>query len=236
RALTGEPGGRLDRLDLWILVVLTIAALGLRTWRLAEPYSMHFDEVYHARTATEFLQDWRYGEPHSIYEYTHPHLAKYAMAAGIVAWGDDRVTGTSDLGVPIRDAAIEARWDDPTVPDHRAGDRLYVATGTEIRSYDLRSRELLATLPLSGAATLAIDPDGHRLFASLADGQVFELDTAAFDALRTGGDAGFIEPPVAFGSFGAPVRRLFSTSDGAFLLAITDADEVMSMDAAGGQV
>jgi hypothetical protein len=236
RALTGEPGGRLDRLDLWILVVLTIAALGLRTWRLAEPYSMHFDEVYHARTATEFLQDWRYGEPHSIYEYTHPHLAKYAMAAGIVAWGDDRVTGTSDLGVPIRDAAIEARWDDPTVPDHRAGDRLYVATGTEIRAYDLQSRELLAALPLSGATTLAIDPDGHRLFASLADGKVFELDTAAFDALRTGGDARFIEPPVAFGSFEAPVRRLFSTSDGAFLLAITDADEVMSMDAAGGQV
>jgi hypothetical protein len=236
RALTGEPGGRLDRLDLWILVVLTIAALGLRTWRLAEPYSMHFDEVYHARTATEFLQDWRYREPHSIYEYTHPHLAKYAMAAGIVAWGDDRVTATSDLGVPIRDAAIEARWDDPTMPDHRAGDRLYVATGTEIRAYDLQSRELLAALPLSGAATLAIDPDGHRLFASLADGRVFELDTVAFDALRTGGDARFIDPPAAFGSFEAPVRRLFSTSDGAFLVAITDADEVMSMDAAIGQV
>ena len=29
-----------------------------------EPLRMHFDEVYHARTATEFLQDWRYGEPH----------------------------------------------------------------------------------------------------------------------------------------------------------------------------
>ena len=41
---------------------------------------MHFDEVYHARTATEFLQDWRYGLSHDIYEWTHPHLAKYAMA------------------------------------------------------------------------------------------------------------------------------------------------------------
>ena len=57
----------------------------LRTFRLSEPYPMHFDEVYHARTATEFLQDWRYGIPHDIYEYTHPHLAKYAMAAGLVA-------------------------------------------------------------------------------------------------------------------------------------------------------
>jgi len=42
---------------------------------------MHFDEVYHARTATEFLQFWRYGIPHDIYEYNHPHLAKYAMPA-----------------------------------------------------------------------------------------------------------------------------------------------------------
>ena len=57
-----------------------VGSLFLRTFRLAEPYQMHFDEVYHARTATEFLQDWRYGIDHDIYEWTHPHLAKYAMA------------------------------------------------------------------------------------------------------------------------------------------------------------
>ena len=56
---------------------------------------MHFDEVYHARTATEFLQAWRYGESHRIYEWTHPHLAKYAMAGGLVLWGGDRVQATS---------------------------------------------------------------------------------------------------------------------------------------------
>ena len=50
---------------------------------------MHFDEVYHARTATEFLQGWRYGIDHDIYEWTHPHLAKYLMAGGIVLWGQD---------------------------------------------------------------------------------------------------------------------------------------------------
>ena len=59
---------------------------------------MYFDEVYHARTAMEFLQDWRYGEPHDIYEWTHPHLAKYAMALGIEVFGDHRVTGRSELG------------------------------------------------------------------------------------------------------------------------------------------
>ena len=61
-----------------------LATLGMRTFRLAEPAQMHFDEVYHARTATEFLQGWRYDLDHDIYEWTHPHLAKYAMAGGIV--------------------------------------------------------------------------------------------------------------------------------------------------------
>src|SRR5260221_12184446 len=105
--LDHEGGSRLDRLDLWILVWLVIATFGLRMWRLAEPASMHFDEVYHARTATEFLQDWRYGLSHYVYEYTHPHLAKYAMAVGIELWGDDRVTSRSDLGAPVLDPAIE---------------------------------------------------------------------------------------------------------------------------------
>ena len=105
--LVGERGGRLDRLDVWILVVLVLATLGLRTFRLAEPYQMHFDEVYHARTATEFLQSWRYGIDHEIYEWTHPHLAKYAMAGGLVLWGEDDVSATSDLGTPVAAAVIE---------------------------------------------------------------------------------------------------------------------------------
>ena len=111
--LAGERGGRLDRLDLWLLVVLVVATMGLRTFRLAEPYQMHFDEVYHARTASEFLQDWRYGLDHYIYEWTHPHLAKYAMAAGIVLWGRDEVSATSELGTPVAATVVEPRRDDP---------------------------------------------------------------------------------------------------------------------------
>ena len=87
RTLSTERGGRLDRLDVWLLVLVILGTLGIRLFRLAEPYQMHFDEVYHARTAAEFLQAWRYGDSHSIYEWTHPHLAKYAMAGGIVLWG-----------------------------------------------------------------------------------------------------------------------------------------------------
>ncbi len=98
RELNAERGGRLDRLDVWVLALLAVSLLTVRMWRLDEPYSMHFDEVYHPRTATEFLQDWRYGLPHSIYEWTHPHMAKYAMALGLVAFGEDRVTATGQLG------------------------------------------------------------------------------------------------------------------------------------------
>src|SRR5437899_1110626 len=123
---------------------------------------MHFDEVYHARTATEFLQDWRYGLSNDIYEWTHPHLAKYLMAVGIVLWGGDHVDTTSDLGVPVVATAVEPRRVDqaaasaPTgaLSDVRAGERLHVATGTEIRTYDLRTRQLISTIPASGVTAL----------------------------------------------------------------------------------
>ena len=72
-----------DKLDLLIMVVLLVGLLTLRLFRLSAPIEFHFDEVYHARTAMEFLQGWNYGIPHDIYEFTHPHLAKYAIAEGI---------------------------------------------------------------------------------------------------------------------------------------------------------
>ena len=154
--LRHEGGGRLDRLDLFLIVLLILGTLFLRTFRLAEPYQMHFDEVYHARTATEFLQSWRYGLSHDIYEWTHPHLAKYAMAAGLVAFGNDKVNATSDLGVPVVAAVVEPRRLDELAPGGRAGERLHIATGTEIRTYDLVTRDLLSTIPAVGA-TVADD-------------------------------------------------------------------------------
>ena len=138
--LRHEGGGRLDRIDLWIVVVLVIGTMVLRTFRLDQPQQMHFDEVYHARTATEFLQDWRYGLSHDIYEWTHPHLAKYVMAAGIVLWGGDHVATQSDLGVPVVATAVEPRRIEDGAANAtaggtsgaRAGEFLHVATATEI--------------------------------------------------------------------------------------------------------
>ena len=153
--LKGEMGGRLDRLDLWIVIVLVIGALCLRTFRLAEPARMHFDEVYHARTATEFLQDWRYGISHDIYEWTHPHLAKYMMAAGIVVFAGHDVAASSNLGDPAKDAAIEPRFDDSTQPNARLGDRVFVVTGSALVAYDLQTRKEEARWEIPGASTVA---------------------------------------------------------------------------------
>ena len=166
-----------------VVLLVFVAALLLRTYRLEVPYTMHFDEVYHARTATEFLQDWRYGEPHQIYEFTHPHLAKYAMAIGIAGLGNNRVTGEANLGVPVESAVLEERWSPSDALGMRNGDRLFVATGTELRVYDLADRTLETTL--GGPFTaLAVDPDTHTLLLGGADGTIWQLDTTELDALR----------------------------------------------------
>ncbi|MBM4408541.1 MAG: phospholipid carrier-dependent glycosyltransferase, partial [Chloroflexi bacterium] len=236
--LARESGGRFDRLDAWVLIVLVVATLGLRTFRLAEPYSMHFDEVYHARTATEFLQHWRYGQPHSIYEYTHPHLAKYAMAAGVVAFGNNAVTGTSQLGVPVRAAAIELRWDDPSLPGGRAGDRVYVATGTEVRAYDLADRALEATIAIRGASALAVDQSGHRLFIGTDEGRVLVVDTSLqVDALRiSSDDAPLVDTPISLATVGAPVAGLLAPSSGDDLIITTASNELIAIDASSGEI
>ena len=59
---TASAAAGFDRLDLWLLVVLVVAAhAACGRSGSPSPSQMHFDEVYHARTATEFLQLWRYG-------------------------------------------------------------------------------------------------------------------------------------------------------------------------------
>ena len=183
--LVREPGGRLDRRDVLIVAVVFVSALLLRTYRLEVPYSMHFDEVYHARTAVEFLQHWRYDMEHSIYEYTHPHLAKYVMALGVITLGNNRVTDSRDLGVPMRAAAVEPRWSPESAPNLRNGDRLYVATGQQLRTYDLATHSEVASLDGAYDA-VAIDEGSHTLFLGRADGAVMQMPTGPLDDLRAG--------------------------------------------------
>lgn len=229
-SLAGEGGGRLDRLDAFLLVVLVVTSFGMRTFRLAEPYQMHFDEVYHARTATEFLQSWRYGLDHDIYEWTHPHLAKYAMAGGLVLWGGDEVRATSELGVPVRAVAIEHRRDD-IATGKPAGERIHVATGTEIRSYDLESRALVGIAPAPGAGALVVDPSAEQLVVGYDDGRIATLDLSSL------GSADPDDAPEAadLATVGHPITHLLVTDDGSRLIAASDT-RLSTVEVATGEV
>ena len=219
--LEHEPAGRLDRLDLWMIVVLAAVLLTGRVWRLGEPSQMHFDEVYHPRTATEFLQFWRYGISHNIYEWTHPHLAKYGMALGIVAWGNDRTVATSDLGVEVRSASVEPRWDDARSSSRIAGDRLWVATGSQVRAYDLTTRRLEVSLPVPGASAVAVDRAGHRVAVGTTDGEIRLIDTAALDLARWGGGTPTAGAR-AFTSVDGPIERILVSADGTSIVAVLE--------------
>jgi predicted membrane-bound dolichyl-phosphate-mannose-protein mannosyltransferase len=220
RSLEAERGARLDRLDVWVLAVLAISLLTVRMWRLDEPYQMHFDEVYHPRTATEFLQDWRYGLSHSIYEWTHPHMAKYAMALGIMAFGEDRVGATSELGVSVVDAVIEPRRDDGLDASRIEGDRLWVATGSEVRAYDLSTRRVVGTLALPGAVALAYDKPGQQLFVGTRAGEIRVVDVGQLDGIR-GADPVEVDSN-AFMNVRGQISKLYATRAGARLAAVLE--------------
>ncbi|MGZ6268441.1 MAG: phospholipid carrier-dependent glycosyltransferase, partial [Candidatus Limnocylindrales bacterium] len=197
-ALASEPHGRLDKLDLWVVVALAVAILSLRVYRLDEPLQMHFDEVYHARTATEFLQDWRYNIPHDIYEWTHPHVAKYAIAGGITLFSDDKVVSTGELATNVADVLIQPRMpvspladaNNPSDPrsssDARFGDRAFVATGSEVRVYDLESRAQVQTYPIAGASSLSTAGTTGVIYVGTTQGQIWRIDANSLDDVRLG--------------------------------------------------
>ena len=229
--LVGESGGRLDRRDLLLILLVFVASMLLRTYRLEVPYSMHFDEVYHARTATEFLQDWRYDMPHSIYEFTHPHLAKYMMALGIVTLGNNRVTDIRDLGMPVKSAVIEDRWDPPEAGDQRNGDRFWVVSDTEVLAFDLATRAQVATI--SGSFDFAaVDQGGHVLYLADAAGVIAKVDTTQIDGTPQGSDRPSVQPVLQLIGVAGEVNGLEVAGDR--LLALSSGGTVVGIDLSTG--
>ena len=234
-ALHRERGGRLDRLDLFVLVVLVVGAMCLRTYRLADPARMHFDEVYHARTAAEFLQYWRYGISHGIYEWTHPHLAKYAMAGGIATFAGHDVDTTSNLGVPARDAAVEPRREDVSGNGDRAGDRTWVATGSELIAYDLTTRKVEARWALPGAGAVAFDDVSNQLLVGTDAGELLAIDTTVLDATRGGDPADPGVDPQTVATLDGPVKAITGYRDGSHAAVLLASNTVAVVDLDTGE-
>ena len=232
--LKGEKGGRLDRLDLWMIIVLVLAAMCLRTYRLAEPARMHFDEVYHARTATEFLQDWRYGISHNIYEWTHPHLAKYMIAGGIVVFAGHDVAASSDLGVSVKDAVIEPRYPDATSPDARDGDRVWAVTGSQLIAYDLQTRKVEATWDIPGASAVTYDDTDHVVTVATSTGALDTVDATSLDQVRAGVSGAQPSPLTDLGTLASGPVQVVAWDNGARLAARFADGSVAIVDATPG--
>jgi dolichyl-phosphate-mannose-protein mannosyltransferase len=69
------------RRDLRLALILALAAAAFRLPRLGFPAEEIFDEVYHAKTALQYLK----GEPPT--EWVHPPTAKLLIAVGVWAFG-----------------------------------------------------------------------------------------------------------------------------------------------------
>lgn len=69
--------------SLLLLAAVLLFAGGLRTFRLAEPPAMVFDEIYYAKAARQYLAGQEITE-----EITHPPMSKLLIAAGMAVAGD----------------------------------------------------------------------------------------------------------------------------------------------------
>ena len=197
-----EPPRRLDRLDLVLLVAVVLLAFFFRLWRLEIPRHTHFDEVYHARTATEWLADWQEGWTRDTYEWTHPPLAKYLIAAGIVVADPNKVVGETDLDAPATALAV--------APQRTAETRVQSVVFTSTGDAQISAREVLtgkqvaSWAALDDVASLAYDEDDNRLLVGHASsGAVSIYDLTAF--LAQAGERG---PPPGVGQIDTGLARV----------------------------
>jgi predicted membrane-bound dolichyl-phosphate-mannose-protein mannosyltransferase len=183
-----EPFRRLDRLDLLLVVGLIVFSFVFRIWRLDLPRSTTFDELYHGRSATEWLADWQEGWKRDTYEWTHPPLAKFLIAGGIVLANPNQLMGTWDASL---DSAIGSIVVAPkrTAYGRPASVAFTAGSDDRVTARDAQTGAVLATWSVPGAvASLAWDEDNNRLLVGLASsGTVAVYGTSEFLA-STGGE------------------------------------------------
>ena len=142
---------------------------------------MYFDELYYPSTGAEFLGAWRYGQPTNIFEWTHPHVSKYLMAASLGVLGNDRVTGTANLGSPVTDVAFEPAIADAAAPGGYRGDRIAVATGQGVTILPHGAIDRSFGISLPGTTAVAFDNDPDQLYTGATDGTISTIAGTALD-------------------------------------------------------
>ncbi|MDP9269450.1 MAG: hypothetical protein M3P14_00470 [Chloroflexota bacterium] len=159
-SLFRDPPRRLDRLDLVLVLTFLLLAFGYRLWRLDTPRSMHFDEVYHARSAMEFLADWEHGWTRDVYEWTHPMVAKYLIAAGMQVADPNKVVGSTPLDRSSPALAVAPRRSSLGEPRSIA----FAASGSTVLALDALTGERVASWDAGGpVGSLAFDDSSQRL-------------------------------------------------------------------------
>jgi hypothetical protein len=198
--------GRIGRRDVLAALLVLVVLAGMRLHMLERPLGFYFDEVLHGRTATEMLQDWRYGRPHEILEWTHPHLSKYLMAAGIEALGGHEVNRVDGLGLAVRDAAVEPA---SGVGDGgvTVGTRVFLATDDSIVVHEPGAEEARRHILVEGATRLGMEVADRLLWAGTETGAIWRIDTSSLDPEAAGSSG---DPPAQVLDLGTAVDGLWA--------------------------
>lgn len=128
-----------------VAAVVALVFFASRAYRADWPPAMYFDEHYYARSAYEALAGV---EPTNN---EHPHLAKYLMALGIRAFGDERVAGSEPLPADVTALAADVngtivygRADGEIVVRPRGADEgTYARAAGPVRGIALDGRRVL---------------------------------------------------------------------------------------------
>ncbi len=223
-----EPGRRLDRLDAVLLLCFVLFALLFRLWRIDVPQGYHFDEIYHARSAMEWLADWNEGWTEDTYEWTHPMLAKYLIAGGMVISDPNQVRATTALNAPSPGLAVAP----PRASQSRQRSVAFTLDGGQIVARDALDGTEVSRWSADGpVSAIAYDDTAVRLLVGRSDaGEVVAYDLATF-LTQTGPRA---PPPTAdrWSTGFSSVAQLDVSADGATILA-RGADGIARLDPDG---
>ncbi|MGH2445399.1 MAG: hypothetical protein ACRDGD_05095, partial [Candidatus Limnocylindria bacterium] len=227
-----EPTGRLGRRDALILLGLVVFALVFRLWRLDIPRGQHFDEVYHARSAAEWLSNWQNAWDRDVYEWTHPMLAKYLIAGGIVLADPNKVVDEHRLDAPASALAVAPRR------QSRGWERSLAFTstgGSEIVARDGETAGEVASWSAGGPiASFAYDPDGPRLLVGRADTGTVETYELAGLLASPDGRAPPSGPPITVDGL-AGISEIVLPAD-ADLMLLRGPDGVAVVERSDGSV